>query len=205
MDESAGVAVQERDAGSEAPRGSGSLRSKWTLRLAVAALIVGVLVWVLSADSLDSHSGISSWGAAEVGEPFHIGEAGMIDGDLAVLWARPRIVGDADVTVRVCRRAGSDQGGAIGTMQGDAELEASCPELEPLRRGTRLKREVPEGTSLDYVLITLVPESGEPVAYCGLDVAYRSGLRFGLARAAGAMKTVLYPDGRSPKKPDELC
>lgn len=162
--------------------GAGRPRRAWVGILAVLA-IVGLGTWLLTPGAV-SGQGATLGGQYEPGDSMHVGLAGMVENDLVVLAASARVVGDAEVLLRVCRRPDPGEG-AIGGMRGDDELADFCPDLEPLRRGTRLDAEVPRGDSHDYVLVTLLPTGDGPLAYCGLDLTYRSGLRIGRHRDAG--------------------
>lgn len=170
-----------------------------------AAAVLGSLVWLFSAGAggaVVTSDGVGTVAPFVAGQPVHVGQAGMVDEDIVVLWARPRVVGSAQVDLRVCRRGGGPVGGAIGSINGDAEIQKLCPELEPLRRGLRLAAEVPQGDSFDYVLVSLVSSTpDEPVFYCGLDLVYRTGSRLGFARKAGTTHAVISPEGRDPFGP----
>jgi hypothetical protein len=193
------VLTADPEASTSPPR-SGRSRRRFVV-LAIVILVVAALVWGLSARAVVTSIGITSAGPFTVGEPEHVGETGMVLQDITVLWVRPHIRGPAEVTFNVCRRDGDPGKGAIGTLSGADALEANCARLEPLRSGTVLTG---PPNDLDYVVATLTPTGNdEPIVYCGMDLVYRAGLRFGVARMAGVMQSVLYPRGQKPFVDDQ--
>lgn len=162
-----------------------------------AILVVAALVWLGSARAVNTTQGVGTGTEYVAGQRLHVGQMGMVNKDIVVLWARPRVVGSAQVELRVCRRGGDPLDGAIGSLSGDAEIEGLCPELEPLHRGVHLAAEAPQGDSFDYVLVSLLSSTPDESAfYCGLDLVYRAGNRLGFARQAGSTNAVVHAKGQ---------
>jgi hypothetical protein len=192
------AAARSPDAPSPSPPGHRRSAASRLGGLGVSTALVVLVVWLVSASAVRTSEGVSVGGPFS-GGAMHVGQLGMVEQELVVLWARPRVIGSGEVQVRVCRRDASPGGGAIGSISGDEDLRRLCRTLEPLRRGTRLFAEAPDGGSLDYVVVSLSPAApDDTVFYCGLDLVYRSGARLGIARKAGTNHAVVFPEGRDP-------
>jgi hypothetical protein len=176
------------------PPGSGPRgRRRAILATVVVALVVGaVLWWVTAPDALRDQGGISTV-PVSLGEPVYSGHTHMTSRPVTVVRLEPVLRTDGlEVTVWVCDPV-PDQD-PIG-MVGADDLDEFCRDLRPLVPGDTL--EVHDGRPdplPPYLLTELRATAPGPQVFCGFDVTYRDGWRTGRHRAAGLVRIVLNPD-----------
>lgn len=127
---------------------------------------------------------------------YYVGLVGMVDRPMTVYGVWPRATVPTEVLV--C----SPVPGAVPFMTVEAaHVGDHCERLDPIRAGTRLLPNPPEGNAEEY-LVVHVAESGPGIAsFCGLRVLHRVGIRLAYTNNAGGVNVVW--NASSELEPDE--
>lgn len=153
--------------------------------LLVGALVLGVAALSAFAPSRAVREAGAIIYPAEAGGPQYVGLVGMVDKPVTVFGAWPRT--NAAAQVFVCQPASDTVPFTSGTA---AVVAEHCATLEPVGFGTRLDPNSPEGNADEYLVVRVDTDPVETVAFCGLRMLYRSGVRVVYKSNAGGTDAV---------------
>lgn len=142
----------------------------------IVALLLGGGWWLTSARSL-GHYGFDLRADLEIGDQLHIGFPAFVDQDLSVISLRADLSEGLEGEFHVCHpRQGADVVGLV------PDLDPSCSQVDQAGRGTSLAADRPEADRVPYLVLSLTATAPGEQWLCGIDVMYRSGVRFGWQR-----------------------
>lgn len=171
---------------------------RWGLA-AVGVAVIGLVAMLFApSGALTPPGGLTT--TTDIGGVDYVGMIGMPTRPVTLLKVWPRT--DAPAEVLLCRPVpGADP---FYYLPGES-IGDHCAQLEPVTWGTDLEPNRPAGDADGYVVVRVDTAGFDTVAFCGLRVLFRTGLRIVYDGDVGPSHVVWNPPVDGPGESYEPC